>query len=79
MGNTYKIDGWKAVRLTVGGGAPDRLTLYRHGTRVWEMEIPPALPRDEWISIAWMVMAIYDKAWGEGFNACRRVGEESAS
>lgn len=77
MGNrnddTYKLDGWTAVRTPVGNGAPDRLTLTRHGDTVWEMEIPAGLPRGEWITIAYMIMDLYDRAWTDGFEACRRI------
>lgn len=66
-------NGWMAVR-----SLDNHLVLHRHGRRVWEMEIPPKMPTEEWKSLAVMLGSIYDKAWAQGWEACRRFLLEAA-
>lgn len=66
-------NGWTAVRTF-----DSCLTLHRHGKRAWEMEIPPKMPEAEWKSLAAMLGSLYDKAWADGWEACRRFLLEAA-
>lgn len=63
--------GWTAERADADRVGMDALRLARQGRVVWEMEIPPKMPRTEMLSMAGMMAAMWDSAFRHGAEACR--------
>lgn len=67
----YQREGW-LVRLRRSPIRQEML-FERFGAPVWRMTVPPKMANSDIVGIAMQATAMFDTAWGSGFEKARAV------